>query len=248
MRILVVEDDKSVANLVKQGLESDHHAAEVEVAFDGERAEWLVDGAGFDLVILDLVLPKVDGFEVLTHILAHKPCLPVLILSGRANVEDRVKGLDLGASDYMTKPFSLHELSARVRALLRRYPDSSGMVLRVEELELHQSERTVRRAGQRIDLTPHEFALLQYLMRNAGRCVTRAMIMEHVWSCSFDATTNIVDVYIKYLRDKIDLSFERKLIRTVRGVGYQLGGELRPAVAQPESRACQDLDKVPSVM
>lgn len=145
MRILVIDDDKSVASFVKQGLESDHYA--VEVARDGEQAQWLVDECGFDLVILELALPKIDGFEVLNHIRAQKPRLPVLILSSRANVEDRVKGLDLGASDYMTKPFSFSELSARVRALLRRCPDSGDLVLRVEELELDQTERAARRAG-----------------------------------------------------------------------------------------------------
>jgi DNA-binding response OmpR family regulator len=246
MRILMVDDDKSVASFVKQGLESDQYA--VDVAYDGEHAQSLVDEVDFDLVILELVLPKVDGLEVLSHIQAHKPCLPVLVLSGRASLDDRVKGLDLGASDYMTKPFSFSELSARVRALLRRIPDSGGIVLRVEELELDQMERTVRRAGQRFDLTPHEFALLQYLMRNAGRCVTRAMIKEHVWTSAFDTTTNIVDVYIKYLRDKIDLGFEKKLIRTVKGVGYQLGEERRPELARAESPAREDFEKIPRVV
>jgi DNA-binding response OmpR family regulator len=150
----------------------------------------------------------------------------VLILSGRAGVEDRVKGLDLGADDYLTKPFSFSELSARVRALLRRPPNPLGVVLRVEELELDRAERVVRRAGRRIDLTPREFALLEYLMRNAGRCVTRAMIIEHVWNFSFDTMTNVVDVYINYLRKKIDQDFESKLIHTVRSVGYELGERL----------------------
>jgi DNA-binding response OmpR family regulator len=147
----------------------------------------------------------------------------VLILSGRARVEDRVKGLDLGADDYLTKPFSFSELSARVRALLRRSPNTIGIVLRVEDLELDRAERVVRRAGRRIDLTPREFALLEYLMRNAGRPVTRAMIIEHVWNFSFDTMTNVVDVYISYLRKKIDQDFEHKLIHTVRNVGYELG-------------------------
>ena len=134
-----------------------------------------------------------------------------------------MKGLDLGADDYLTKPFSFSELSARVRALLRRPPDAVGIVLRVEQLELDRAERVVRRAGRRIDLTPREFALLEYLMRNAGRCVTRAMIIEHVWNFSFDTMTNVVDVYINYLRKKVDQDFEHKLIHTVRNVGYELG-------------------------
>jgi DNA-binding response OmpR family regulator len=221
MRILVVEDDKSVASFVKKGLESEQYA--VDLAGDGEDAQALVGEATFDLVILDLLLPKVDGWEVLKHIRAQKPSLPVLILSGRARVEDRVKGLDLGADDYLTKPFSFSELSARVRALLRRSPNPVGVVLQVKELELNRAERVVRRAGRRIDLTPREFALLEYLMRNAGRCVTRAMIIEHVWNFSFDTMTNVVDVYINYLRKKVDLGFESKLIHTVRNVGYELG-------------------------
>jgi DNA-binding response OmpR family regulator len=195
----------------------------VDVTWDGEDAQSLVGEASFDLVILDLLLPKIDGLEVLKHIRSRKPSLPVLILSGRARVEDRVKGLDLGADDYLTKPFSFSELSARVRALLRRSPNTIGIVLRVEDLELDRAERVVRRAGRRIDLTPREFALLEYLMRNAGRSVTRAMIIEHVWNFSFDTMTNVVDVYISYLRKKIDQDFEHKLIHTVRNVGYELG-------------------------
>jgi DNA-binding response OmpR family regulator len=221
MRILVVEDDKPVASFVKKGLESEQYA--VDLAWDGEGAETLVGEANFDLVILDLLLPKVDGLEVLKYIRSRKPSPMVLILSGRSRVEDRVKGLDLGADDYMTKPFSFSELAARVRALLRRSPNPVDIVLRVEDLELDRAERIVKRTGRRIDLTPREFALLEYLMRNAGRCVTRAMIIEHVWNFSFDTMTNVVDVYINYVRKKVDQDFEIKLIHTVRNVGYKLG-------------------------
>ena len=221
MRILVVEDDKAVASFVQKGLESEQYA--VDVTGDGEDAQTLVAEVNFDLVILDLVLPKIDGLDVLKHIRSRKPSPPVLILSGRSRVEDRVKGLDLGADDYLTKPFSFSELSARVRALLRRGPSSTGIVLHVADLELDRAERRVRRAGRRIDLTPREFALLEYLMRNAGRSVTRAMIIEHVWNFSFDTMTNVVDVYINYLRKKVDQDFDHKLIRTVRNVGYELG-------------------------
>ena len=221
MRILVVEDDKAVASFVKRGLESEQYA--VDVAGDGEEALALFEAASFDLIILDLVLPKIDGLDVLKQIRNRRPSPPVLILSGRARVEDRVKGLDLGADDYLTKPFSFSELSARVRALLRRNPSSFDIVLRVEDLELDRAERVVKRAGRRIDLTPREFALLEYLMRNAGRSVTRAMIIEHVWNFSFDTMTNVVDVYINYLRKKVDQGFEHKLIHTVRNVGYELG-------------------------
>jgi DNA-binding response OmpR family regulator len=226
MRILVVEEDKAVASFVKQGLESDQY--EVEVARDGEQAQSLVDQTDFDLVILDLALPKLDGSDVLNHIHTQKPSLAVLILSGRAGVENRVKGLELGARDFLAKPFSFSELSARVRALLRRSPERVEIVLQVEDLELDRAERVVRRAGRRIDLTPREFALLEYLMRNAGRCVTRPMIIERIWDFPLDTMTNVVDVYINYLRKKIDEGFEKRLIHTVRGVGYRLSGEEKP--------------------
>ena len=225
-RILVVEDDQSVASFVKAALEADHYA--VDWAGDGENAQVLLGEVSFDLVILDLLLPKIDGWEVLNHIRTQKPSLPVLILSGRASVEDRVKGLDLGADDYLAKPFSVSELSARVRALLRRSADRAELALRVEDLELDRGERVVRRAGRRIDLTPREFALLECLMRNAGRCMTRALIMQHIWEPSLDTMANVVNVYIGYLRRKGDQDFENKLIHTVRSVGYQLGREVKP--------------------
>jgi len=226
VRILVVEDDKPVANFIKKGLESEQYA--VDLAGDGEDAQALIGEANFDLILLDLVLPRIDGLEVLKYIRSRKPSPPVLILSGRGRVEDRVKGLDLGADDYLTKPFSFSELSARVRALLRRPPNPVGVVLHVKDLELDRAERVVRRAGQRIELTPREFALLEYLMRNVGRCVTRAMIIEHVWNFSFDTMTNVVDVYINYLRKKVDQDFGNKLIHTVRNVGYELGDKEVP--------------------
>ena len=222
MRILVVEDDKPVARLVKQGLES--HQYRVDVVCDERQVESLFDHADFDLVILDLVLPKLAGYEVLNHMRTQRPYVPVLALSSGAGVEDRVKGLDMGADDYLAKPFAFKELAARVRALLRRSPVSLGFARRVEDLELDRVGRTVRRGGRRIDLTPREFALLDYLMLNAGQCVTRAMITKYAWDSPFDTGTNIVDVYIMYLRNKVDQGFEKKLIRTVRGAGYKLGG------------------------
>ncbi len=223
MRVLIAEDDKPVASFVQKGLEAEQYA--VDVAQDGDEAQFMVNQFDYDLAVLDLSLPRVDGLDVLKHIRESKPALPVLILTGRNRVEDRVKGLDLGADDYLTKPFSFSELSARVRALLRRAAQPAEVVLRVGDLELNRVERTVKRAGQAIELTPKEFALLEYLMRNAGRCVTRAMIIEHVWNLSFDTMTNVVDVYINYLRKKVESGHEHKLIRTVRGVGYHIGDE-----------------------
>jgi DNA-binding response OmpR family regulator len=222
MRILVAEDEKGVASFVKKGLESEHYV--VDIAVEGEEARFMVQEFDYDLLILDLNLPGIDGLEVLRQVRAKKSSLPVLVLTARSRVEDRVKGLDRGADDYLTKPFSFSELSARVRALLRRSSRPSELNLAFEDLEIDRVERIVRRGGRRIDLTPKEFTLLEYLMRNAGHRVTRAMIIEHVWNFSFDTMTNVVDVYINYLRKKIDEDFPRKLIQTVRGVGYQLGG------------------------
>ena len=223
MRILIAEDDKPVASFVQKGLEAEQYA--VDVAQDGDEAQFMVGQFDYDVAVLDLTLPRVDGLDVLKHIRETKPALPVLILTGRNRVEDRVKGLDLVADDYLTKPFSFSELSARVRALMRRAAQPAEVILRVDNLELNRVERTVKRAGHPTELTPKEFALLDYLMRNAGRCVTRAMIIEHVWNLSFDTMTNVVDVYINYLRKKVDSGHEKKLIRTVRGVGYQIGDE-----------------------
>lgn len=223
MRVLIAEDDKPVANFVQKGLEAEQYA--VDVAQDGDEAQFMVGQFDYDVAVLDLTLPRVDGLDVLKHIRETKPALPVLILTGRNRVEDRVKGLDLGADDYLTKPFSFSELSARVRALMRRAAQPAEVILRVDNLELNRVERTVKRAGYPMELTPKEFALLDYLMRNAGRCVTRAMIIEHVWNLTFDTMTNVVDVYINYLRKKVDSGHEKKLIRTVRGVGYQIGEE-----------------------
>ena len=221
MRILLAEDDAPVARFVRKGLEAEHYA--VDVASDGEEAQFMIDEFDFDLAILDLNLPRVDGLEVLKHARARKASLPILILTARSAIEERVKGLDLGADDYLGKPFSFTELAARVRALLRRNHQPAEVKLRVADLEMDRVERRITRAGRNIELTPREFTFLEYLMRNAGRCVTRAMIIEHVWNFSFDTMTNVVDVYINYLRKKIDEGFAPKLIHTIRGAGYQLG-------------------------
>ena len=220
MHILVVEDDASLASLLRKGLEAEHYA--VDVASDGDDARWLASENDFDLMILDLNLPKMDGIGVLHAVRPQKPSLPVLVVTGRSRIEDRVHSLDCGADDCLTKPFSYTELSARVRALLRRHPVTREAVLRVADLELNRVERWVKRAGKRIELTAKEFGLLEYLLRNAGHRVTRAMIVEHVWNLSFDTGTNVVDVYINYLRKKIDAGFTPRLIHTVRGVGYEL--------------------------
>ncbi len=220
MRILVVEDDAPLAGFVRKGLEEEHYA--VDVASDGEQGRAMAEDFSYDLMVLDLNLPKMDGLTLLQYVRPGKPDLPVLVLTARSRVEDRVQALNAGADDCLNKPFSYTELSARVRALLRRGRPATESVLRVSDLTLDRIERRVERGSRKIELTSKEFALLEYLMRNSGRRVTRSMIIEHVWNIDFDTRTNVVDVYINYLRKKIDDGFDHKLIRTVRGVGYEL--------------------------
>ena len=237
MRILMAEDDEALASFVKKGLESEHYA--VDVSGDGEQSRAMACEFDYDLVVLDLNLPRCDGISVLRAVRARKPTMPILVLTGRSRVEDRVQCLDLGADDYLMKPFSFTELSARIRALLRRCHLPVESVLKVDDLRLDRVERRVERAGRRIELTSKEFALLEYMMRNVGRRITRAMIIEHVWNLSFDTTTNIVDVYVNYLRRKIDDGFRRRLIHTVRGVGYELTAESRTSHEGPDLAAKQ---------
>ena len=220
MRILVVEDDAPLASFLRQGLEAEYY--EVDIASDGDDARWMALENDYDLLVLDLNLPKMDGIAVLRVVRPKKPSMPVLVLTGRSRIEDRVECLDSGADDCLIKPFSYIELSARVRALMRRRPLTTETVLKIADLELDRIERTVRRAGKRIELTSKEFGLLEYLLRNSGHRITRSMIVEHVWNLSFDTGTNVVDVYINHLRKKIDDGFSMKLIHTVRGVGYEL--------------------------
>lgn len=222
MRILIAEDDVPLASFVKRGLEAEHYA--VDTTADGEQARAMASEFDFDLVVLDLGLPRLDGVSILRSVRTRKPSMPILILTGRSRVEERVECLDLGADDFLSKPFSFSELSARIRALLRRSHLPAESVLTVEDLKLDRVERRVERAGRRVELTSKEFALLEYMMRNAGRRVTRAMIIEHVWNLSFDTCTNVVDVYVNYLRRKVDDGFALRLIHTIRGVGYELSG------------------------
>jgi heavy metal response regulator len=220
MRLLLVEDEQKVARFVRQGLTEEGYA--VDVAADGETGLAMALDRVHDLIILDIQLPKMDGLCVLQKLRQAKVPTPVLLLTVRATIEDKVLGLDAGADDYLTKPFAFQELVARVRALLRRRAEATPPVLRVADLTLDPARRTVARGGERIDLTPREFALLDYFMRNSGRVLTRTMIAEHVWDYSFDSTTNVIDVYVNYLRKKIDTDWEPKLLHTIRGVGYVL--------------------------
>jgi len=226
MRILIAEDDEALSKFVRQGLEGEHYS--VDVFSDGELARAAATESEYDVVILDLNLPKLDGVSVLRHLRLKKPSLPVLVLTQRTKVEDRVQCLDTGADDYLAKPFSFTELSARIRALVRRSHLPSESVLVVSDLKLDRVAHLVERAGRRIELTSKEFALLEYLMLNAGRRVTRSMIIEHVWNLTFDTTTNVVDVYINYLRRKIGQNSSDAVIHTVRGAGYRVGGPVAP--------------------
>ncbi len=217
MRILVIEDEKRIAELIGRGLEGAGY--QVDAADTGASGLELAHTADYDAVILDLMLPDMDGLKVLERIRNRKASPPVLILSALGAVDDRVKGLERGADDYLSKPFSFAELLARVRALLRRR-QASPERLQVGDLVLDAIRRKVTRGGEQIDLAPKEYSILEYLMRNVGKTLTRPMIVQHVWEMDYDGLTNIVDVYIRHLRGKIDDRWPRKLIRTVRGVGY----------------------------
>ena len=226
MRVLVVEDERKVAGFIRQGLEEEGHA--VEVAGDGATALDLLLGAPpWDLVVLDVMLPKRDGLDVLKTLRGRGLTTPVLVLTARDAVADKVAGLDLGADDYLTKPFAFEEFLARVRALLRRGTDQRASVLRLGDLTLDPATRQAARSTRRIELTAREYSLLDYFMRHAGRVLTRPMIAEHVWGLDFDAESNIIDVYIGYLRRKIDGPGEARLLHTVRGSGYVMKVETR---------------------
>ena len=219
MRVLVVEDDRKVASFIQTGLMQEGYS--VDVLNDGEDAGEQARVIDYDAVVLDLMLPGRSGFQVLRDIRARKSSLPVIVLTAKDSLEERVTGLDAGADDYMTKPFALAELSARLRALLRR-GSTRESVLRVADLEMDTIHRKVKRAGTAIDLKPKEYALLEFLMRHADRPLTKTLIIEHVWDIHFDSISNVVEVHINSLRNKIDKGFAVPLIHTVRGVGYVL--------------------------
>ena len=220
MRILVVEDELKMAGLLRRGLEEESYA--VDVAASGRDAIWAATENPYDAIVLDVMLPDLNGFEVCRQIRAGGRWAPVLMLTARDAVRDRVAGLDSGADDYMTKPFSFSELFARLRALLRRGAHERPAVLRVGDLSLDPAARRVTRDDVEVELTAKEFALLEFFMRRPGEVLTRSRILEHVWDFGFDGDSNVVDVYVRYLREKIDRPFRRDSIETVRGSGYRL--------------------------
>lgn len=220
MKILVVEDEKKVGAFIKKGLEEDSYS--VELAHDGDKGEELAVAQNFDLIILDILMPKKDGLTLLKELRAKQISTPVLMITAKGSVDDKVKGLDSGADDYLVKPFAIAELLARVRSLLRRGPAEKSTSLVVGDLALDLVSHKARRGYKLIDLTAKEYTLLEYFMRNANKVLSRTIISEHIWNYNFDTGTNIIDVYINHLRNKIDGGFDKKLIHTVRGVGYMM--------------------------
>lgn len=223
MRVLLVEDELGIAQFVRQGLAEAGYA--VDVASDGRSGWDYATAAEYDIIVLDIMLPEMDGLQLLRRLRSERIKSPVLLLTARDGVEDRVKGLDAGADDYLAKPFAFTELLARLRALLRRPPLQGDTILRVANLEMDVANREVFRDGKRIDLSPREFTLLEYFMRHPRQVLTRDRITEHIWNFDFYGDSNVVDVYVGYLRRKIDRGFNPPLLHTVRGVGYRLSAE-----------------------
>jgi two-component system copper resistance phosphate regulon response regulator CusR len=223
MRILLVEDEPKVSALVKRGLTAERYA--VDISADGREGLEYAEAYPYDLILLDLMLPSLSGIEVLQRIRRTNQYVPILVLTARDSVDDKVKLFEIGADDYLTKPFAFAELLVRVKALLRRGPVNRSSTLRIGDLELDRLTQQVKHHGKRIDLTAKEYSLLEYLMQNPDRVLSRNMIIEHVWDQSFDGITNIVDVYVRHLRSKIDEGAESRMIRTVRGTGYMIRSE-----------------------
>ena len=220
MRLLVVEDEKKLNELITKKLEKEYYG--VDSCFDGEEAVRYVEGTEYDAIILDIMLPKLDGFEVIKRIRAKKNKVPILLLTARDNIDDKVKGLDYGADDYLVKPFIFEELMARIRVLLRRNSGNADNVVTIANLKVDLDAKTVFRDDLLIKLSGREYSILEYLIRNKGKILSRERIEDHIWNYDYEGGTNVIDVYIRYLRKKIDDSYTPKLIHTIRGLGYVL--------------------------
>ncbi len=221
MRILIIEDEQKIINFIKKGLEAEYYT--VDFVLDGEDGYFKALNERYDLILLDVMLPKMNGFELTKKIRERGVKTPILMLTARDTVEDKVKGLNAGADDYLPKPFSFDELLARTRALLRRATTEKSNIIKIFDLKIDTASHEVARGNQKINMTSREYALLEYLARNKNMVLSRTRIAQHVWGYDFDTQTNIVDVYIRYLRKKIDEGFDKKLIQTVRGAGYKIG-------------------------
>lgn len=220
MRLLVVEDEKKLNDLITKKLEKEYYG--VDSCFDGEEAVSYVEGTEYDAIILDIMLPKLDGFEVIKRIRAKKNKVPILLLTARDNIDDKVKGLDYGADDYLVKPFIFEELMARIRVLLRRNSGNADNIITIANLKVDLDAKTVFRDDVLIKLSGREYSILEYLIRNKGKILPRERIEDHIWNYEYEGGTNVIDVYIRYLRKKIDDGYTQKLIHTVRGLGYVL--------------------------
>lgn len=220
MRVLLVEDEKRLSYIIEKGLIEEGYA--VDKAYDGEEGLYLAESESYDVIILDVMLPKMDGIQVCKHVRKKKIATPILMLTAKTQVEDRVSGLDAGADDYLTKPFAFTELKSRIQALFRRSYRQTESTIKIDSLELNPLKHTVVRDGRSISVTPKEFAILEYLMRHKDEVVTRTQITEHTWDYNFDSLSNVVDVFITTLRKKIDSGQKTKLIHTVHGVGYKI--------------------------
>ena len=221
MRVLIIEDERKLSNIVRKGLIEEGFA--VDQAFDGEEGQYLAEAESYDLIILDIMLPKINGLDVCRSLRNKKINTPILMLTAKTTVEDKVEGLNVGADDYLTKPFAFTELKARLQALLRRSHNQTQTALQADDLEVDPVKHTAKRGNKTISLTPKEFSILEFLLRHQSEVVTRTQITEHVWDYNFDALSNVVDVFVATLRKKIDSGFKNKLIQTVHGVGYKIG-------------------------
>ncbi len=220
MKILIIEDQKDLVRILKKGLEENSFT--VEVAYDGEEGLYLAETFPYDAIVLDLMLPKIDGFQILEKLRKLNKDVPVVVLTAKGEVDDRVRGLNLGADDYIPKPFDFSELLARLRAVIRRHKGEASSSITIADLEIDINSHTVKRAGREVQLTANEYKILEYLALNKGRVVSRTELLEHIYDIDSDPDSNVIDVYINYLRKKIDRGFEKKLIQTVRGAGYIL--------------------------